>query len=176
MSDVNILLTRLKPEDVKQEYVDWLNDVETNKFLESRHIKHDLKSVRLFVEDMIKDDCNFLFGIFCKKTNKHVGNIKLGPINYRYKTAEVGLIIGNKDYWGLGFATQAIKDVCLFAQKVLGVNKVEAGCYASNLASKKIFLKCGFEIEGVLKEHFSINDKPEDCIRLGRVLSNGNEA
>jgi len=171
MNPAVIYLEPLKASDVTDNYVNWLNDPVINQYLESRHVKHDLPSVKLFVEIMSNDDKNFLFGMFCNKTSKHIGNIKLGPVDYRYKRAEIGLIIGDKNYWGKGVATEAISAVCQYAADTLKLNKVEAGCYASNIGSKKLFLKSGFKIEGTFHQHFILRGAAEDCIRFGKILT-----
>lgn len=173
MKQCQIYLERLMSVDVTENYVNWLNDAEINRYLESRFVKHDVDSVKLFVESMCENESNFLFGIFCNKTSKHIGNIKLGPIDYRYKRAGIGLLIGDKNYWGKNIATEALGFVCNYALETLKLNKVEAGCYASNIGSKKLFLKSGFKIEGVLQQHFYIDKTPEDCIRFGKILKGG---
>jgi RimJ/RimL family protein N-acetyltransferase len=170
MKKENIYLKRLEATHVTDDYVNWMNDKDINKYLESRHEVHSLSSIKNFVKHMSQNDTNFLFGIFCSDTSKHIGNIKLGPIDYRYNRAEIGLIIGNKKYWGKGLATEAIIAVCNIASRDLKLRKVEAGCYSSNVGSKKAFEKAGFELEGLLKKHFCYDGKVEDCIRLGKVL------
>ena len=172
MNSLQINIVRLTLSSVSEEYVNWLNDPVINQYLESRYIKHDLSSVKLFVEEMNQDNKNFLFGIFCKKTTKHIGNIKLGPIDYRYKRADIGLIIGDKNYWGKGIAAEAIALITDFATGELNLHKLEAGCYRSNIGSLKAFLKQGYLIEGILKEHVKLGEQWEDCYRLGKVLNN----
>lgn len=172
MNQSQIYLDRLKTDDVTEDYVNWLNDPVINQYLESRYIKHDIGSVKLFVEAMSQDNKNFLFGMFCRKTFKHIGNIKLGPIDYRYKRADIGLIVGDKNYWGKGIATEAIALLTDFAANDLNLHKLEAGCYTSNIGSLKAFLKEGYLIEGTLKEHVKLDGKWEDCYRLGKVVNN----
>ena len=170
MDNKKINLRRLQASDVNLEYVNWMNDSEINKYLESRYEVHSLSSIKTFVEAMRSEKSNFLFGIFCNKTSLHIGNIKLGPIDYRYMRSEIGLIVGNRNFWGKGIATEAISAICKFASEELKLRKVEAGCYSSNIGSKKAFEKAGFEVEGILREHFYCNGKSEDSIRLGKVL------
>ena len=60
-----LCLQELEPNDVTQQYVDWLNNVEINRYLESRHTHQDIQKVRLFVEvcrdsklDLFLRNCN----------------------------------------------------------------------------------------------------------------------
>jgi RimJ/RimL family protein N-acetyltransferase len=110
-----------------------------------------------------------LFGIFDKESDQHIGNIKLGPINWFHRYAEIGLIIGNKDFWGKGVATDSITLISLYAFNTLNLHKVTAGCYASNIGSKKAFLKAGFDVDGVRKSHCFSQGKWEDLILLGKI-------
>ena len=55
MENKKINLRRLQPNDVTHEYVDWMNDSEINKYLESRHVVHSLDSIKAFVEAMSYD-------------------------------------------------------------------------------------------------------------------------
>ena len=56
-----------------------------------------------------EDSNEIMYGIFMNSDDRHVGNIKIGPINQKHRHAAVGLLIGNPDYWGKGIATRAIK-------------------------------------------------------------------
>ena len=51
----------------------------------------------------------FFLEYFTKKNNKHIGNIKFDNICKKNCKAELGILIGNKDYRHQGYAGQAIK-------------------------------------------------------------------
>ena len=51
----------------------------------------------------------FFLPFAIKTTDKHIGNIKLGPINWIHRYGDISLLIGDKDYWGKGIATEAIR-------------------------------------------------------------------
>lgn len=99
--------------------------------------------------------------------NSHIGNIKLGPINWYHRNADVSLFIGEKYLWGQGYAREAIQLVTDFAFQTLNLNKLKAGCYAENLGSAKAFEKCGYEREGLLKGHIIDRGQEIDIILLG---------
>jgi len=73
-----IYLRELKEEDATQEYCDWLNDPPVNKYLEIK--KATIKELKKYIrEKKENENCVFL-GIFIKDIDKHIGNIKLEPI------------------------------------------------------------------------------------------------
>ena len=102
----HILLQPLTKSYVTSEYLRWLNSKVVNEFLESRFVKYTLKSLKDYVSFCEKDKNTFFFAIIDKSTQKHIGNIKLGPINWNHKFAEIGIMIGDKSYWGRGIATE----------------------------------------------------------------------
>ena len=168
MCDVELKL--LTTENATAEYVEWLNNKEINQYLESRYSKHSIATVSQYIMEIKESEDVYLFGIFSKENGIHIGNIKLGPVNSIYGRAEIGLLIGDRSYWGKGLGAQAIGIICDYAKNDLGLHKVEAGCYAENIGSLKAFEKAGFIVEGRLKDHFKMGNQWCDAYRLGKVL------
>ena len=106
-----IYLKELNKKNVTNSYVSWMNDPEVHQYTEQKHKKHTINDVLKFVEEKKKSKNEFLYGIFLKKNNEHIGNIKLGPINTKHKYADISYFIGNKKMWGRGYATKAIKKI-----------------------------------------------------------------
>jgi [ribosomal protein S5]-alanine N-acetyltransferase len=161
----------LTPEHVGEAYVGWLNDPVVNQFLESRFATHDIESTRRFVEQVYASPDSLLLGIHNEAAGGHVGNIKIGPINRYHRTGEIGILIGEKRAWGRGIATAAIRLICDVARNDLALHKVTAGCYATNVGSRKAFEKAGFAVEGTRAQQVQRADgQREDLVLLGRVL------
>jgi ribosomal-protein-alanine N-acetyltransferase len=148
-----ITLRSLFVKDVTERYVNWMNDPDISQFLESRWDIHTLKSTREYVKSMRESPIDIMFGIFLTKGMTHIGNIKIGSINEKHKYADLGLIVGEKQYWGKGFGTQAIKLATEFAFSRYGLNKLIAGIYANNIGSYKAFINSGYRKVGVFKRH-----------------------
>jgi RimJ/RimL family protein N-acetyltransferase len=142
----NCKLSPLTPDSVSENYVNWLNDENINRFLELRFIKHTNLSIRAYVERVIKSKDTLFYGIY-SLNDIHIGNIKLGPINMNHKFADVGFLIGDKNFYNKGIASEALRKICDYAFS-LGVLKITAGAYEDNLASIATLKKVGFIIEG----------------------------
>ncbi len=166
-----IFLRRLTEEDVTQEYVDWMNDPDINQYLESRFYTHTIESTKAFIRSVTNDE-NYQFGIFLNETGAHIGNIKVGGINHYHKYGDIGFLIGNKTYWGKGFATEAIQLVTDFAFNTLKLHKLVGGLYSPNLGSLKAFQNNGFKQEGVVKSQYLLNGIYYDAINLGKINPN----
>lgn len=171
-----IYLRVLRPNDVGQSYVGWMKDPLVTRYLEARFGKQTRESIRRFVAAMGRDPSQFLFGIFLKEDDRHIGNIKLGPIDFTHRFATVGLLLGARDCWGRGYATEAIGLVKRFAFRRLRLHRLTAGCYRPNRGSEKAFLNAGFEVEGALRKHYRCGNRYVDGILLGAVATRSNVA
>lgn len=148
--------------DCTENYLAWLIDPDVNRYLETRWSPQDMESIRCFVSNMIEDPSNYLFAIRELKTEKHIGNIKLGPINPNHAYADVSYFIGEKTAWGQGFATDAIQLVTRFAFDQLHLHRIQAGLYASNIGSGRALEKAGYRLEAVFKKQLRLGSHWED--------------
>ena len=164
----NILLRKLSVDDISIDYLNWMNDYEVVKYTESRHTVHTMESLKDFVIH-VNNENNYCFAIIDKQSGKHIGNIKVGNIHPIYKYADVGLIIGDKNFWGKGIATEALQICVEFAFKQLKLHRLFAGMYDLNIGSIKAFEKAGFLREGCEKEKCLFEGKRIDCYLYGIV-------
>ena len=163
----DIYLRPLSLKDVTCEYVDWMSDNEVIKYLEVRHTKQTLSVIESFIAAKLSRNDEFIFAICDKKTDKHIGNIKLGPIHHYYKKADLSLFIGDKNYWGKNLAYQAIQLMIVFAFEKLELTKLLATFYLDNQSSMKAFKKAGFQKEGLSPDYLTLNGNPHDLVWMG---------
>ena len=75
-------------------------------------------------------------------------NVKLGNINIRHGYADIGFLIGEKEYWGGGFGSEAVGLATTFGFNYLSLNKIYGGVYSVNAGSVRVFQKNGYVLEG----------------------------
>src|ERR1700750_2093462 len=115
-------LRSLRQSDIGDTYLSWMNDAEIVRFLEVRfNGTQSLTDLQAFVDTMNASPNNYIFGIFRKDDDLHIGNIKLGPIIREHARAEIGYLIGDRRCWGKGYASEAIHRVAHFGLDVLGL-------------------------------------------------------
>jgi len=165
-----LYMRALADADCTDSYVAWLNDPKVNRFLETRHRVQDLGAVRDFVRAVNERSNEFLFGIFLKENDRHIGNIKVGPIGLHHPLADVSLLIGARDVWGEGFASEAIRAISRHAFEQLGVRKLAAGMYAANEGSYRAFIKAGYSLEGVRRAHYILDGEMSDLMEVGLTV------
>jgi RimJ/RimL family protein N-acetyltransferase len=165
----NVYLRKIVPFDVNANYYRWMNDPDVAQFLEVRHTRRSLKDLREYVSNIIERKEDAFFAICLNETGRHIGNIKLGPINKDHRFAHIGFLIGEREFWKQGIATEAVNMILRYAFETLKLHKVLAGCYENNLASLRIFKKTGFKKEGVQTSQWLYNGKYIDGILLAKI-------
>lgn len=165
----SIYLREIQLSDVNKKYYNWMKNAEVTQYLESRFENWSLRKLKDYVR-RIKNNPDYIFlAIISKDKNRHIGNIKLGPISRIHNFADVGIIIGQKLFLGKGIGSEAISIVVDYAFNKLNLHKLTAGAYAKNIASIKAFEKAGFSVEGIRKKQYLYNGKYIDGILLGIV-------
>ena len=159
----------LSEDDVTQNYVDWLNDPKVNRYLETRHTHQTKKNCLSYVAEMITSPTNYLFGIYLRETGKHIGNVKLDIAYPKHQRAELGLFIGEKNYWGKGLATETIQAITSWGFNNINLEKIDAGCYEENLASLRAFLKSGYQVEGFYRKSILFDERRIGSFRMSAL-------
>lgn len=148
----------LQTEDVSDAYVRWLNDPDITRYLEVRFSDQSKESIGDFVRAQLASRDSHLLRISLKEGDRHIGNIKLGPINRQHQSAQISLFIGDRSQHGMGYATEAIERVTRWGFEACGLSRVEGGCYADNLGSLRAFLKVGYSVEGFRRSAYISHD------------------
>ena len=173
ISNERISLRNLAKCDATLSYLSWLSDPEINAFLEVRFSPpQSVSHLETFIADVNSSLNSLLLGISLLEDGRHIGNIKLGPIDWHHKTSEVGFLIGEKEQWGKGYASDAISILADYAFLDLGLARLTAGCYANNEGSRRALLKAGFLEEGRRISQWFVEGCRQDGILLGRVAPN----
>lgn len=146
----------------------WVNDPEIREFTGSRfpvsRIEHEV-----WFKSRAIDKYNKTFAIQLVDTKKFigiVGNNEYDPIN---RTTYPFIYIGNSDYKGKGYGQEALNLIINFCFHELNIHKVFGYLFSYNKASKNMLEKCGYILEGTLKEHWYKNGKYHDVLVMGRV-------
>lgn len=165
----NLYLRKLLVKDITPNYVNALNDPEIVRLTGARHEKWNKENVKKYVIESNIKNISQLVGIFLKKNNKHIGNIRLFNFNFHHKRVELGIMIFDKTEWSKGYGTESLNAISIYVFKTLKLHRICADYYAINIGSARIFKKAGFIVEGIFKDHFILNGKYVDSIRVAKL-------
>jgi RimJ/RimL family protein N-acetyltransferase len=105
--------------------------------------------------------------------NKHtvtaIGTVSLFEINSHHKNAQLGILIGDKSYWGKGVATEVIRELVTYAFTELGISYIGAEVEEGNIPMKRVFEKAGFEQDGFFKGQRVKDGKRVNVVHFGIV-------
>ena len=140
---------------LSQVYVNWLNDDVVNQYLVSGG-DYTLEKLQQYLEEVERNP-KYFWAIRLKETNKHIGNIKIDPINLNDLSGEYGIMIGDRSIWGKGVAKEASEIVLAFCFETLYLKKINLGVHKNNLKAIRLYEKLGFTFEKQLELNKIIN-------------------
>ena len=100
-----------------------------------------------------------------------LGGCGINSIDWKSSKVELGILIGNKEYWGKGYGTDAVKLLIKFIFEEMNINKIYLNVFSHNKRAIKSYKKCGFIVEGTLREEGFHNGKYYDDIYMGILKS-----
>jgi [ribosomal protein S5]-alanine N-acetyltransferase len=163
-----IYLRILRKNDASDKYAGWLNDPEVNKFLSTKQVT--LKELEDYIEEKFVSDACLFFGIFLKDGDEHIGNVKLEPIDSIKNETTMGIMIGQKKYWGKGIGEEVVNLLFDFAVKKLGIKKMKLGVVSENLAAIRLYEKCGFKIVKVDSQAVNSGGLLHDQVWMEKII------
>jgi len=160
-----ILLRKMERADVPNK-VKWYNDSEVNKTLILPE-KLELEKTLAWFDKLADNDKRQDFIIESLGTGEPIGIMGLVDIDRTHGTAEIYLVIGQKEFWGKGVMFEAECLLIDWAFNSLGLEKIWAEARPDNIASVITMKKIGFQVEGTLRSEKLVDGKRIDVFRLG---------
>jgi len=142
-------LRRVEREDIPT-FVRWFNDPEVREFLVMNRPISMAEEEQWFDRQLQADATE----IFCIEASDgaHIGNIGLHDIDLHHRHAEMGIVLGEKDYWSQGYGSDAIRTLLRFAFDEMNLHRVFLKVYEDNSRAIRAYEKCGFQHEGRLRQ------------------------
>ncbi len=142
-------------------YVDWLNDEEVNKYLESGG-GYTIEKLNVFLKEQESKNIQF-WAIVIKESNKHIGNIKIDPI--KNSIGEYGILIGDKIEWGKGYAKEASETIIHHCFDNLKLTEIQLGVKPNNINAIKLYKTLGFEVYDFNENNISVRMKIKSKVK-----------
>jgi RimJ/RimL family protein N-acetyltransferase len=147
-----IRLRAAEREDIPQ-FVDWLNDPEVRQFL-LLNLPISRVEEEGWFERMIKSPPQEHVLVIEAQTGdswKPIGNTGLTDINWVDRNAEIGIFIGEKDYWNRGYGREVMKLMLRHAFNTLNLHRIYLRVFEHNLRGIRAYEHAGFVQEGRLR-------------------------
>lgn len=104
-----------------------------------------------------------------------VGNCSFFDLDWRNRCCEIGIFIGDKDYWSRGYGTQVMRLTLKYGFNTLNLNRVYLRVYESNPRGIKCYEKAGFRHEGRLRQAIFQDGRYIDLLMMSVIRSEWSE-
>ncbi|MEP7147127.1 MAG: GNAT family protein [bacterium] len=148
----NIYISPLSKSDISDKYINWLNDKEVCKDNSHATFPNTKEKTLSYIESLQGSKDEIAFAIKWKKNNKHIGNIAIKKIDRINRSAELAIIIGDKNYWNKGIGSDAYRLLIDYGFNTLNLNRISSGQTVSNTGMIRVCEKMGMKKEGTLRE------------------------
>ena len=162
-------LVRLRPpeRDDLQLFVSWLKNPALRHYITIRYISDALEErwFEGYLNDVSRNPPERLhFVIELLPNAQPIGVISLESINWRDRSAEVGIIIGDPEFWGQGYGTDAMLTILNVGFRWHNLHRIFLHVVKDNNRAIRAYEKCGFRHEGCLREAVLIDGKHHDLL------------
>lgn len=122
-----------------------------------------------WIENTIFNSKDVKLAVCLDENDKHIGNVYMTNINEINRSCVSHVLIGEKEYWGHGYAREALLLAIDYMFNERNIHRIQANVLVSNVASLNMHEKCGYKLEGTLREAVYKNGKYQDQYVLALV-------
>jgi len=138
--------------DLLQTYLRWINDPQVNCYLTMWGAAMSMEDEENWYEGMTGSPEHRLLTVYDRENLKPIGNTGLHQIDSRHGTAEFGIVIGEREYWGRGFGTEATRLMLDYGFTGLGLHCIRLRVFSPNERAIRCYENVGFRRAGRLRE------------------------
>ena len=124
----------------------------------SKHVKQKLEDRPVDLQG---------FAIRTRLDDRLIGSIGLYTIFWRHCEAFMGIHIGEREYWGKGYGTDALRVLLRYAFDELNLYRVSLSVLEGNERAMRSYEKCGFRYEGRERQAWAYDGRRWDEIYMG---------
>ncbi len=130
----------------------WFNDPEVTRWL-----KHSLPMTRpaeeKWFERMATSRHDVVWAVH-DDHDRHIGFSGIHRIDWKNRNATTGTVLGDRQSWGQGYGSDAIRTRTGWAFEELGLHRLQSECFVANEASRRCLDKAGYRVIGPARQRF----------------------
>lgn len=140
-------------EDIPR-FVIWLNDPDVRKHLLLFLPFSTVEEERWFEAMLQQQPAEHPMVIEIREGDgwKPIGNCSFNDLNWRCRSGELGLFIGEKSLWNQGYGTETMRLLLRHGFNTLNLNRIYLRVYENNLGGIRAYEKAGFVQEGRFRQ------------------------
>lgn len=165
-----VRLTDENPDVLAAAFNRWNRDPEYFRLLDSAapRLWSTKKMKDWFEKDLENPSPTYVsFSIRTLAEDKLIGFVAFDEVRWVPRDAWVAIGIGEREYWGKGCGTDAMRLMLRYGFMALNLNRVSLGVFATNPRAVRSYEKCGFVHEGCIREFLLRDGKYWDMFQMG---------
>lgn len=147
-------------------YLKWINDFEVTSHLGTATRPMTWEAEAEWYDRTNDGQSSANFTIYECAAMRPIGNTGLFQIDHANRTAEFGILIGEKDCWGKGYGTETTRLVLDYGFTALGLHNVMLRVFSYNQRGIRAYTKAGFKEAGRLREAKRLGPRAHDVILM----------
>ncbi|MBD3928075.1 MULTISPECIES: GNAT family N-acetyltransferase [Staphylococcus] len=153
-SDSNLILNWMKNEKLRYLIgtVYPITELEHENWFQNRMLEKDN---RMFVIDL--------------DNKKSIGIVGFKNLDWVNRNSELFIYIGDEEYWGKGYGTQALELIIKFAFNKLNLHMLYLEVFSYNKNATKTYERLGFKQDGILRQSKFQDGKYYDKIIMSKI-------
>lgn len=149
----------------------WVNDPEVTQYFANLQKKTSLEDEKKYIEKLINSDHDEAWSIFTNPIvgdEQYIGQCSINQIYWPARNGRIFLAI-KREYQSQGLGKKVIQGLIEKA-KELNLHKLWLIVRADNRKSQALYLKEGFDFEGLLKDEYCVDGFYYDMVRMSMIL------
>lgn len=168
---LKVYLRPLERTDLNETYLGWLNDPEVTRYMETGTFPTTYQDLEKFYQSVTGSKTDVIFAIADRKSHRHIGNAKLGPISWVHRRAMFGIMIGDRGFWGKGVGEEVTRLMVEYGFLRLNLHRITLGVFEEHSSAVRCYEKVGFKVEGCLREQLFRDGKYRNHLWMGLLRS-----
>jgi len=157
-----VLLRPFTAFDIDDSYIGWLNDPDVVRFSNQRFLRHDKGSCLRYLVSF-EATANLFMSARRLSDDRPIGTLT-AYVSSHHGTVDVGIMIGDKSAWGLGYGQDAWDTLTNWLLLREDIRKLTAGTLACNYGMIKLMERSGMTLEAVRKAQEIVAGRPVDIL------------
>lgn len=149
-------------DNITDDYLSWLSDPEVVRYSNQRFKTHNYATSRAYLQ-LFRETGDLFLAIHVKQSGLFIGTMT-ACFSIPHKTVDVGILIGNKNFWGQGLGQDAWETLVSYLLKLDCVRKVTGGTLRCNAGMVNIMIKAGMRPDGVRVAQELLDNNPQDIL------------
>ncbi len=159
-----VLLRPMRKEDIPRQH-EFDQDLELYGLDSSLPRVSPLEKAQTFYEARTSADENIApFAI--EADGKYIGYCSLMNLKSRHRDFELGIMIGDRDYWGRGYGRETVQLLLDYGFRYLGGRRIALTTHQKNERAIRCYLACGFVEEGRPRKAVWIEGEYVDLVEM----------